>query len=83
MGALTQSYIKNGGSKTQPHKTMIYIYIYMQCENYYLLYIYYINIYILNIYIYIFNIEKRELLVVKTDFSQLVLLIGRFQRNLF
>ena len=83
MGALTQSYIKNGGSKTQPHKTMIYID--MQCENYYLLYIYYINIYILNIYIYlyIFNIEKRELLVVKTDFSQLVLLIGRFQRNLF
>ena len=32
--------------------------------------------------IYIFNVEKRELLVVKTNFSQLVSLIGRFQGNL-
>ena len=30
----------------------------------------------------IFNVEKRELLVVKTNFSQLVSAIGRFQGNL-
>ena len=33
--------------------------------------------------IYIFNVEKRELLVVKTNFSQLVSAIGCFQVNLF
>ena len=44
----------------------------------------YIYIYIyLYIYVYIFNVEKRELLVGKTNFSQLVLVIGRFQGNLF
>ena len=34
------------------------------------------------IILYIFNVEKRELLVVKTNFCQLVSAIGRFQGNL-
>ena len=33
--------------------------------------------------IYIYNVEKRELLLVKTKFSQLVSAIGRFQGKLF
>ena len=35
-----------------------------------------------HICIYIYNVEKRELLVVKINFSQLVSAIGRFQGNL-
>ena len=36
-----------------------------------------------HIYRYIFNVEKRDLLVVNTNFSQLVSAIGRFQGHLF
>ena len=57
----------------------IYVYPNTIIDNTQVIYIY-IYIYI---YICIFNKEKRELLVVKTNFSQLVSAIGRFQGNLF
>ena len=68
----------------------IYIYIYIYVYIYIIytfififIYIYYIYILCMYIYIYIYihtyiyNIEKRELLVVKGNFSQLVLAIGQ------